>query len=66
MTRAKIWAQSDYYFINYCYLSEATAANFQNNGKFWFSYVDNTLFSDKKNTFQAKQWLDKCYSDSGP
>ena len=26
--------------------------------------VDKALLSDGKNTVQAKQWLDKCYSDS--
>ena len=41
-----------------------TVANFQNNGKIWVSYVDKALLSDGKNTVQAKQWLDKCYSDS--
>ena len=24
------------------------------------------MLSDRKNTFQAKQWLDKCYSDPAP
>ena len=33
MAHVKIWAQSDYQFTNYSYLSEATVANFQNNGK---------------------------------
>ena len=28
--------------------------------------VDKALFSGEKNTVQAKQWLDKCYSDSVP
>ena len=64
MARVKIWAQSDYYFTNYNYLSEATVANFQNNGKIWISCVDKASLSDGKNTVQAKQWLDKCYLDS--
>ena len=29
-----------------------------------FSFVDKALLSDEKNTVQAKQWLEKCYSDS--
>ena len=33
MAHVKIWAQSDYLFTNYCYLSEATVPNFQNNEK---------------------------------
>ena len=46
-------------------LSEATVANFQNNGKVWISGVDEALLSNgKKNTVQAKQWLNKCYLDS--
>ena len=44
------------------HLSEATVANFQYNENF----VDKALFSDEKNTLQAKQWLDKCYSDAAP
>ena len=35
-----MWAQSDYQFTNYSYLSKASIANFQNNGKIWISYVD--------------------------
>ena len=47
------------------YLSEATVANFQNDGKIWISCVDKALLSDgRKNTVQAKQWVDKCYSNS--
>ena len=47
------------------YLSEASVANFQNNGKIWIYCVDKALLPDGgKNTIQAKQWLDKCYSDS--
>ena len=46
MACVKIWAQSDYYFTNYSYLSEATVANFQNNGKIWISCVDKALLSD--------------------
>ena len=38
--------------------------NFQNNGKIWILCVDKALLSDKKNTDQAKEWLDKCYLDS--
>ena len=60
MAHVKIWAQSDYLFTNYSYLSKVTVANFQNNGKIWISCVDKTLPSD----VQAKQWIDKCYSDS--
>ena len=45
-------------------LSEATTANFQNNGKICISCVDKALFSDGKNTVQAKQWPDNSYSDS--
>ena len=41
-----------------------TVANFHNNGKIWISCVDKALLSDGKNTIQAKQWFDKCYSDS--
>ena len=33
MTCVKISAQSGYQFTNYSYLSEATFANFQNDGK---------------------------------
>ena len=67
MTHVKIWAKSDNYFTNYSYLSEATIANFQNNGKIWISCVDKALPSDgKKNTVQVKQCFDKCYSDSAP
>ena len=66
MARIKIWAQSDYQFTNYSYLSEAIVANFQNNGKIWISCVDKAFFSDGENSIQAKQWLDKCYSDSTP
>ena len=36
-----------------------TVAIIQNNRKILISYVSNG-----KNTVQAKQWLDKCYSDS--
>ena len=44
-----------------------TVANFQNNGKIWISCVHKALLSDeRKNTVQAKQWLDKCYLDSAP
>ena len=47
------------------YLSEATLENFQNNRKIRVSCVDKALLSDgKKNNVQAKQWLDKCFSDS--
>ena len=53
MALFKIWAQSDYQFTNYSYLSEATLVNFQ-NGKIWISCVDKALFSDGKNTVQAK------------
>ena len=35
MARVKIWAQSDYYLINYSFLSEDNVAYFQNNGKMW-------------------------------
>ena len=48
------------------YLNEATVANFQNNRKIWILCVDKALFSDGKNNVQAKQWLDKYYSDSAP
>ena len=41
-------------------------ANFQNNGKIWISSVDKALLSDRKNTVQAKQWLNNCYLDSAP
>ena len=46
MACVKIWAQSDYYFTNYSYLSEATVANFQNNGKIWILCVYKALLSD--------------------
>ena len=58
----QIWAQSDYLFTNYSYLSEVTVVNFQNNGKISIWCVDKALPSD----VQAKQWIDKCYSDSAP
>ncbi len=48
------------------YLSEASVANFQNNGKIWISCVDKALLSDGENTVQAKQWLVKCYLYSAP
>ena len=40
-------------------------ANFQNNEKSEFRVLIIS-FSDGKNTVQAKQWLDKCSSDSTP
>ena len=46
MACIKIWAQLDYLFTNYSYSSEATVANFQNNGKIWISCVDKALLSD--------------------
>ena len=58
MTHVKIWAQSNYYFTNYSYSSEATLANFQNNGKIWILCIDKALLSHGKNTDQAKQRLD--------
>ena len=48
MTHVKIWAQSNNYFINYSYLSEATVANFQNHRKIWILCVDKVLLSDGK------------------
>ena len=51
MARVKIRAQLDYQFTNYSYLSEATVANFQNNGKIWISCVDKALLSDGKILF---------------
>ena len=48
------------------YLSDATVANFQNNGKIRILFVDKALLSDCKNAVQAKQWLEKYYSDSAP
>ena len=53
MACVKIWAQSVYY-INYNYLSEATVANFQNNGKIWILCVDKTLLSDGKKYCSSK------------
>ena len=41
-----------------------TVANFQRNRKIIISCVDKALLSDRKNTVQAKQWLDKCYLGS--
>ena len=61
MAHVKIWTQSDYQLTNDNYLSEATVANFQNNGKIWILCVDKALLSDGKNIVQAKQWLDKCF-----
>ena len=44
-----------------------TVTNFQNNGKIWILFVDKALLSDgKKNTVQAKQWLEMSYSNSAP
>ena len=48
MAHVKIWAQSDNQFTNCSYLSEATLANFQNNGKIWISCVDKAFLSDGK------------------
>ena len=45
MAYIKIWAQSDNY-TNHSYLSEATVANFQNNGKIWILCVDKALLSE--------------------
>ena len=41
-------AESDNRFTNYNYLSEATVANFQNNGKILIWCVDKALLSDVK------------------
>ena len=54
MARVKIWAQSDYKFTNYSYLSDVTVANFQNNGKIWISCVDKALLSDGKKYCSSK------------
>ena len=54
MERVKIWAQSDYWFINYSYLREATVAHFQNNGKIWISCIDKSLLSDRKKYCSSK------------
>ena len=54
MVRVKIWAQSDNKFTNYSYLSEATLANLQNNGKIWISCADNVLLSDGKKYYSSK------------
>ena len=43
-----------------------SVGNFQNNGKIWISCIDKALLFVGKNTVQAKQRLDKCYSDSVP
>ena len=45
-------------------LSEAAFRKVQKNGQIWISCAYKALLSDGKNTVQAKQWLDKCYSDS--
>ena len=54
MGRVKIWAESDYLLTNYSYLSKATVANFQNNGKIWILCVDKTLLPDGKKYFSSK------------
>ena len=64
MAHLKICAQSDYQFTNFSYLSEATVANFPKNRKIIISCVDKALLSDRKNTVQAKQWLDMHYLGS--
>ena len=46
MARVKIWTQLSYLFTNYYYLSKATVANFQNNGKLWILCVDKAFLSD--------------------
>ena len=58
-----IWVQSDYQFTIYCYLSKATFANFRNNGKIWICVLIKHYFLMWKNSVQAKQWLDKYYSE---
>ena len=55
MAPVKIWTQSYQYLTKYSYLSEATVANFQNNGKIWISCVGKILLSDGKNSIKAKQ-----------
>ena len=54
MACVKIWAQSDNQFTNYTFLSEATVANFQNNGKIWISCVDKALLSDGEKFCSSK------------
>ena len=58
MACVKIWAQMDYQFTNYSYLSKATVVNFQNNGTIWISCGDKALLSDgiKYSSNKAITW----------
>ena len=58
LSHVKIWAQLDYKFTNYSYLSEATVANFQNNRKIWISCVHKGIaFWGKKILFKQSNGL---------
>ncbi|KYN07571.1 hypothetical protein ALC62_01391 [Cyphomyrmex costatus] len=54
------------HFISYSGLSDATFVFFKTMEKSEFRVLIKNCFLMGKNTVQAKQWLDMCYSDSAP
>ena len=64
MTCVKFSSQSDHKQKNYRYISDATFTFVQKMEKNEFRVLIKHCFLMGKNTVQAQQWLEKCYSKS--